>query len=334
MKDLFNTEIAEKITDKDVTLQWATKVVEGLELSAEEVEISKFMDKLAKEIGNTNNDPEHIISQLVKKTIEPDVYDPDDGLLSSMFNMGNIGEFDEKTYEVLPKDTIKVYDAVRGGNVYKSFLDVGLVNPTTVKLQAETEIKMSDLRRNGYKSIANLILNAQKALDNEKYFRVLQAIDIALAGGTTEQTIKITGQKPLMEGMTDFAIYLNDRGENAFMVGLSKYTTRLTTIDGFAPYMSEEMKNEFYRTGALGLFEGVRVNGFSSDRKTGDGRTLIPDNRLLGVTGKIGDLDMKGDLRILQEENINTETIHLKFTGYDMTYAIYRLDKIARVMFS
>lgn len=329
---MLNTEIASVMNEKGKVFEWASRVKGKMALTDEQNELSEVMDSFAKEVGQTGHDKDHLIAEFIKKVVEPEVDNPDDEILNAMFDMGQIGEFDEKLYNVLPKNTLKVYDAVRGGNVPKSYLDCGVFAPKSIALQTETQIKMSDLRRNGYKSIANMIVLAEEALTNEKYFRILNAVDVALAGGEKEQSITNSGTSPLETSVDELALYLNDRGENPFMIGLTKYTNRLAKMSGFTSFLSEDMKNEFNRYGKLGLYQGVKINGISGARKTGSGLTLVPDKRILGIAGKVGELDMKGELRVLQEEDINKEVINLKFTGYDMNYVIYRLDKMARIV--
>lgn len=330
---IFNTEISSM--DSKNVFNWGYKVKNNISLSAEEKEMSQVMDAFAKEIGKTGHDKDHVIAEFVKKVVAPEVYNTDGTLLGRMFNIGDIGEFDETYYSVLPKNTIKVYDGVRGGSVPKSYIDAGLVNPVSFMLQAETQIKMSDLRRDGYKSIATLTTLSEEALQNEKFFRMMSAIDTLVAGGETEQTIDNAGQTPIVASLDSMATYLSDRGNgNEFMIGLNKYIRPIAKMSGFDSYLSENMKNELNRTGKISEYSGIQLEGVSGDRKTGHNKLLLPDNRILGVAGKIGDLNMKGDLRILQDENIKKETIDLKFTGFEIEYAITKLDKIARIVFA
>ncbi|WP_061328776.1 hypothetical protein [Clostridium botulinum] len=322
-------EISELMNKKGVMFDWANKVQRGITLSEEEQEISEVVDVWAKEIGNRGTDPNNEIAEYIKKVVEPEVFNPDDALLNALFNIGTIGEFDEKAAEVLPKNTLKVYDAVRGGNVPKSYIDPSVFDTQTVKLQTETEIKYSDLRRNGYKSIAKLTELAEEALQNEKYFRLLNAIDNALTTGGENDIA--SGSTLTMAALDNLSTYLLDRGTNPYIIGLTKYTNSIIKMSGFEGYCSEDMKNELNRYGRIALYNGVKINGVSSAKKTGHGQTLVPDKRILGIADKVGDLDMRGELRILQTMDNNNEKVHLKFTGYDFDYVIYHLDKIARI---
>ncbi|MBD5589186.1 hypothetical protein [Clostridium botulinum] len=326
-------EISELMNKKGVMYNWANKVQRGLELSEEEQEISEVVDAWAKEIGVRGTDPNNEIAEYIRKVVEPEVFNPDDRLLNALFNIGSIGEFDEKAAEVLPENTLKVYEAVRGGNVPKSYIDPAVFTVSTVKLQCETEIKYSDLRKNGYKSIAKLTELAEEALQNEKYFRLLNAVDNALATGK-ENDIAAGGANLTMAAMDNLTTYLLDRGSNPQIIGLTKYTNKISKMDGFEGYLSEDMKNELNRNGRIAMYSGVAINGVSSARKTGHGQTLVPDKRILGIADKVGDLDMRGELRVLQTMDNNNQKVHLIFTGYDFDYVLYRLDKMARITLS
>jgi hypothetical protein len=332
MSKLFNTEVASIIKEQSL-YKWATKVNNKFELSSEDKEITEVMDAFARELGKTgkNSDNNTVIAEYIKQVIEPEVYNPNESILSDMFNIGSIGEFDEKAYTGLPKNTIKVFDAVRGGNVQKSFVDPGVFTPVSFALQAETEIDYSDLRRNGFKSIARMTQLAEEALNNEKFYRIFQGVDNALGALTGDQDID-SGSALTLANMDTFTTYLNDMAEgNPFMIGLSKITNPIRRMDGFESFLSEEMKNEFNRLGKVGLYSGVRVEDVPTARKTANGKFLIPEKRIFGIAGKIGDMDMKGELRYYETPDHDAEKIRLKFTGFDVTYVIYYLQKMARI---
>lgn len=333
MSTIFNTEIS-SIESKDL-FNWGYKVKNGVSLSSEEKEMSAVMDAFARELGNGKGDSNKVIAELVKKVVEPEVYNTDGTLLERMFDIGSIGEFDKVHYSSIPENTLKVYDGIRGGNVEKSYLDSGIINPVTIRLQAETQLKMSDLRRNGYKSIANLITLSEEALQNEKFYRIMNAVDVAIGAGTVDQTINNAGQVPLTASLDAITNYMADRADGGeFLIGLSKYIRPIGKMSGFTSFLSEDMKNELNRTGKLSEYAGVRLEDVSGARHTGLGQLLIPDNRILGIAGKIGELNMKGDLRVLETEDNDKEIIKLKFTGFDMEYAIKKLDKMARIVFA
>lgn len=326
-------EVSELMNEKGTMFAWAQKVQKNLELSEEEKEISQVVDEWAREIGRKGADPNNEIAEYIRKVVEPEVFNPDDKLLNAMFNLGTIGEFDEKSAEVLPENTLKVYEAVRGGNVPKSYIDPSVFDVKTIKLQTETEIKYSDLRKNGYKSIAKLTELAEEALQNEKYFRIFNAIDNALNTGK-DNDISAGGKVLTITAMDAITTYLLDRGTEPYLIGLTKYTNGIAKMPGFEGYLSEDMKNELNRKGRISMYNGVTVNGISSAKKTGHKKTLIPDSRVFGIADKVGDLDMRGELRVLETMDNNNEKVHLKFTGYDFDYVLYQLDKMARIVLS
>ena len=124
------TEIAELMNTKGTMLDWASKVnYAPKSLSAEETEISEVIDAWAKEIGRTGSDNEHEIASFITKTISPEVYDMPDALLSTMFDRGSIGEFDDVQINEIAKNTLKAYSAAKGGNVEKSYIDPTAFTP-------------------------------------------------------------------------------------------------------------------------------------------------------------------------------------------------------------
>lgn len=124
------TEIAELMNKDKAMLDWASKVsYMPKALSVEENEISTVIDAWAKEIGETGYDDGHEISSFITKTILPEVYDMPDALLSSMFDRGNVGEFDDTQVNQIAKNTLKAFDAAIGGNVEKSYIDPKAFTP-------------------------------------------------------------------------------------------------------------------------------------------------------------------------------------------------------------
>jgi len=118
MSKLYNTEIASVIKEKNI-IDLAEKMRVGKSLlTSEDTEAIELLDNFAREIGKSGKNPENntILAEYIKETIEPEVFNPDESILNNMFDMGTIGEFDEKVFTGLPKNTIKVYDATRGGN--------------------------------------------------------------------------------------------------------------------------------------------------------------------------------------------------------------------------
>jgi hypothetical protein len=340
MSKLYNTEIAEIVKTKNIIelsdkmdMQKKGKAT----LTSEDNEAIGLLDNFAREIGRTGKSSENnkLLAEYIKETIEPTVFNPDESILGDMFDIGTIGEFDEKAFTGLPKNTIKVYDAVRGGNVPKSYVDPTIYTKKSFKLQAETELNYSDLRRNGFKSIAKMTELALESFNNEKFYRIFAGVDDALNILSGDQNSN-AGSTLTVSVMDNFTRYLRDMAVdgNPFMIGLTKYTDPIARMDGADKFLSEDMKNEFNRTGYLSLYNGVVVNSVPTARKTADNKNLIPDKRIFGIAGKIGEMDIRGDLRNYETYDNDAEKVKLKFTGFDVDYIIYHLDRMARIYFS
>ncbi|PAD70721.1 hypothetical protein CHH83_02640 [Bacillus sp. 7586-K] len=334
MTKLFNTEVAQAIEETNI-IELSQKAKLN-KLDVQDRDAIEVLDNFAKEIGNSGKTTENttLISELIKKTVEPMVFQPDESILYNIFDMGTIGEFDESRYTGLPKNTIKTHDAVRGGNVPKSFVDPGLFQTKKIALQAETELNYSDLRRNGWKSIAKMTELARESFEQEMFYRLFAGVDAALDSLTGDQNIS-TGSSLTVASAETLARYLRDMSEgNPFMVGLSKYIDPMARMTGYESYLSSDLKDELNRVGRLAMFDGVALSSIPTAKKTASGKTLVPDKRIFGIAGKIGEANMRGEMRLYETYDNNAEKVHLKFTGYDFEYTIYYLDKIGRITFA
>lgn len=334
MSKLYTTEVASAVAEKNI-IELSEKVKSNT-LEASDREAIEIIDNFAKEIGNSGKTSENtsLVSELIKKTVEPMLFQADSSILYNIFDMGNVGEFDENKYSGLAKNTIKVYDATRGGNVPKSYVDPGLFTPIKVSLQAETELNYADLRKNGWKSISKMTELTREAFEQEMFYRLFAGIDATLDSITGDQNID-TGSALTPANVDVHARYLRDMSEgNPFMVGLSKYIDPIAKMTGYETYLSDELKNELNRVGRLAMFEGVTLSSIPTARKTAKGQTLVPDKRIFGVAGKIGEANIRGELRMYETYDNNAEKVSLKFTGYDFDYVIYYVDKIARITFA
>jgi hypothetical protein len=329
------TEIAELMNKDGQMYDWASKVEYKRNLSSDEKEISTIVDAWAKEIGKKGLDRDNEIASFILKTIQPEVYDKPDALLSTMFNRGSIGEFDDEVIDVAPKNTLKAYDAAKGGNVYKSYIDVQALKPTWKHKQIECEISYADLRRNGYKSIAQLTTFAQESLKNAMISDVFNILDTAVAG--SDQVFAITGSSVDKTSMDKLALYVIDHADNGdtpFSFSLNKYAQQIANIAGYTSFMSDSMKDDYNRYGLVKEYGGMLISGISGAKKASDGSLLVPDKRIFGVAGKIGNLDMRGDLRIYQTADNNKEKFNLKITGYEYGTVITYSDKVAKITFT
>lgn len=334
MSKLYNVEVSSVIQEKNI-IELSEKAKLNT-LQADDREAIDIIDNFAKEIGNSGKTTENtfLISELIKKTVEPLVFQPEHSILHNIFDMGGIGEFDEERYTGLPKNTIKVHDAVRGGNVPKSYVDPTLFQPVKVALQAETELSYADLRRNGWKSISKMTELTREAFEQEMFHRLFAGIDSALDAVTGDQNID-TGSALTPLNAETHARYLRDMSEgNPFMVGLSKYIDTLAKMNGYEAYLSDDLKNELNRLGRVAMFDGVALSSIPTAKKTAKGNTLVPDKRIFGIAGKIGEANMRGEMRMYETYDNNAEKVSLKFTGFDFDYVIYYVDKIARIKFA
>lgn len=333
MSKLFNTEVAQACAEKNI-IELSAKAKLGT-LESDDREAIEVLDNFARQIGTSGKTTENtfLVSELIKKTVEPVVFQPDESILGTMFDMGSIGEFDEKKYTGLPKNTIKVYDAVRGGNVPKSYVDPTVFESKKVALQAETELNYSDLRRNGFKSIAKMTELTREAFEQEMFYRLFEGVDAAIDTLTGDQDIN-AGSGLTVAAMDTLSLYLRDMSEGGeFMVGLSKYVDQIKRISGYETFLSSELKNELNRLGVLKMFDGVPISSVPTARKTAKGKLLLPDKRIFGIAGKIGEADVRGEMRMYETYDHNAEKVHLKFTGFDFDFTILNLDKIARITF-
>ena len=334
MSKLFNPEVAEALQETNI-IELSEKARMN-NLDSAEKEAIDVLDNFAREIGNAGASKENnvLLSELIKKTVEPLLFQPDQSVLYNIFDMGTVGEFDESRFTGVPKNTITVHDAVRGGNVPMSYVDPTVFATKKVALQAETEINYADLRRNGWKSIAKMTELARESFEQELFYRLFAGIDAVLDPIEGDQDID-TGSALTVASAEAHARYLRDMSEgNPFMIGLSKYIDGMARMQGYETHLSDELKNELNRVGRLAMFDGVALSSVPTARKTANGSALLPDKRIFGIAGQIGEANLRGDLRVYETYDNDAEKVRLKFTGYDFEYAIYYLDKIARIKFS
>ena len=330
-------EIAELMEKNGTMYDWAEKVNRGASLTAEEQEISQVVDAWAKEIGTKGKDNDNEIAEFIIKTITDPVYNKPDALIEKMFEMDSIGEFDDYVINKTPKNTLVAYESAKGGNVYKSYIDTSALTPTWKHAQVETEISYTQLRRGGFKSIANMAVFAKEALDNKKIKDVFSALDTAIAGG--EQVFEVTGgESALTKTVLDkLSLYVLDHladGDTGIMFGLNKYAQAIANMSGYTSYMSSTMKDDYNRYGLVKEYGGCLIGGFSGARKAADGELLVPDKRIFGISGIIGTLCDRGELRVYETLDNNKERVSLKFTGYEYGIKITNPENVAKITFT
>ena len=330
-------EIAELMEKNGTMYDWAEKVNRGAYLTAEEQEISQVVDAWAKEIGTKGKDNDNEIAEFIIKTITDPVYNKPDALIEQMFEMESIGEFDDYVINKTPKNTLVAYESAKGGNVYKSYIDTSALTPTWKHAQVETEISYAQLRRGGFKSIANMAVFAKEALDNKKIKDVFSALDTAIAGG--DQVFAVTGgESALTKTILDkLSLYVLDHladGDVGIMFGLNKYAQAIANMSGYTSYMSSTMKDDYNRYGLVKEYGGCLIGGFSGARKAADGELLVPDKRIFGISGIIGTLCDRGELRVYETLDNNKERVSLKFTGYEYGIKITNPENVAKITFT
>ena len=330
-------EIAELMEKNGTMYDWAEKVNRGASLTAEENEISQVVDAWAKEIGTKGKDNDNEIAEFIIKTITDPVYNKPDSRIEKMFEMGCSGEFEDYVINKRPKNTLVAYESAKGGNVYKSYIDTSALTPTWKHAQVETEISYAQLRRGGFKNIANMAVFAKEALDNKKIKDVFSALDTAIAGG--EQVFEVTGgESALTKTVLDkLSLYVLDHladGDTGIMFGLNKYAQAIANMSGYTSYMSSTMKDDYNRYGLVKEYGGCLIGGFSGARKAADGELLIPDRRIFGISGIIGTLCDRGELRVYETLDNNKERVSLKFTGYEYGIKITNPENVAKITFT
>ena len=325
------SEFAARLEQPKYIAEWAMRNAYGLELSAEDRDMNAATDEFIKNIGRTGLDRDHEIAQLFTRALSPEVVNAPGEILSRMFDEGSIGEFDDKRIEYLPSNTLKAHEATVGGNVDASFIDHSVITPTTKFLQIETNIPMQELRRGGYKTVATYVNFAREAFEQKKVSTIMTAIAAAITSG--DNFINETSTAPTDTSMAALALYLIDKseGEVPFAFGLNKYIQAISNLSVANVNKTDVQKSMWFNSGFLTKYSGIDLIGFSAQKLLADGSYMVPNNTLIGVAGKIGTLDMKGDLRILEREDIDSEKIFLKMTGYQYSYAITDITKAAKM---
>ncbi len=252
---ILTSEMQDVMTKKHVLFDVAEKVEYKRELTAEEKEIAEISDAWAREIGETGKDPDCQIAAYIKKTVQDEVYNAPDELLDQMFERGSVGEFDDVEYNREAKNTLIAHEAAKGGVVDRSWIDMSAVYPTWKNRQVETDLSYVELRKNGFKSVANLTVFMKEACQNALFYDVLAQADNAIVGG--EAKIDVTGSAPTLDAMDALALYLNDRSDDSVIVSLTKYAQAIRRMAGFAQYMSDDMKNEFNRYGLVKSYDTI-----------------------------------------------------------------------------
>lgn len=326
-------EISEAMGSPKAVTEWASKVVYGNELNAEEKEFNSYVDNWAKELGKTGRDPEHELSAMVVRALAADEVTAPSELIGRMFHEGNVDEFDDVTIVSEPDNTIQVHEAIPGGNVDRSFLAHTSMTPTWRMLQAETDISMQDLRRGGYRTIANMTNYLREALEYKRVAMVLNALDAAITEGNPNY-IAETGAVPTEASADALALYLQDMsdGSRPFAFSLNKYRQAMSKLAQANRWPTDSGKTMYNTDGFLAEYAGMELLGFSGQKKQPDGSLLIPDKRVFGIAAPVGYALTRGEARVLQDTDIHEERIHLKLTGYNFGWVFTDPENAAKIV--
>lgn len=326
------SEIKDIMSKEGVLFDVAEKVEYKRQLNAEEKEIAEISDQWAKEIGKTAKDPECTIAEFINRTVNEEIYNAPDELLDQIFDRGSIGEFDDVEGHKDPKNTLVAHEAAKGGTVDRSYIDISVLKPTWKNRQVETDLSYVDLRRNGFKSIATLATFMKEACQNALFFDALSMADNAVTGG--EQVITVSGATPTLEAMDKMSLYLNDRGSDNVIITLNKYAQAIRRMSNFSQYMSDAMKDDFNRYGLVKTYDGIAIAGISGAKKTGTGSLLLPEKRIYGISDKIGNLDMKGEIHTYQDMNNQSEKVHIMLKDFTYGFMLTNIENFAKITLS
>ena len=326
-------ELSSKMKEEGFLVDWAERVQYGLELSDDHKETSEALDEWARKIGERGVDKDNEIAELIRKAITNDVLSTPDELISMMFDESSIGEFDDTYSEIEPKNTIKVYESIKGGNVDASYIDFSRTSPTWTELQAETFIKYVDLRRGGYKTVATLVNYIKEAMAQKRWSVLFNKAVAAVTAAPN--LISESTAAPTATSADALAVYLMDisePGENNVILGQNKYIMAMSKLPSAASIQSDDAKEAWRRYGSIGYYAGQEMRGFSGVRKMSDGNLVIPDRVVLGVAGKIGSAITRGETFVYESMDNNAEHVHLKVNGFSFGTMITRPEKIAKIV--
>ena len=326
-------EISENMSKQGALSAWGDKVIYNMELSQEEKEFSECVDAWARELGRTGHDANHELSALIEKAFAVDDIAAPSELISRMFDESTIGEFDDALITEDPRNTIHVHEAIPGGNVDRSFIEHKTFTPTWKSLAAETDITLQDLRRGGYRTVANLTTFIKEAFEYKRVAMVMNEIDKMITSGNPNYITESTAL-PTATSADALALYLQDMstGGRPLAFTLNKYRQAMAKLAQGERWPTEADRNMYNTDGFLTSYAGMEILGYSGQRKTPDGSLVIPDKRVFGIADKIGYAMTRGETRILQSEDINQERIHIKVTGYTFGWAITRPENVAKIV--
>lgn len=327
-----NLDFASALERPGFINDWARKVQYNIALSEDEKEMSKAADAFWKEVAATG-DQNKELAALLRRSITLDTVEPAGELLSRLFVEGTVGEFDDVSYEIEPKNTLHAHDAITGGNVDASYIDHSVMLPTWKPLQIETYVSLQDLRKGGYRNVANLVNFAREAFELKRVSYVLDALSTAITNGSANY-IAESGAAPTDTSMGSLSLYLNDVSDGSAPVAfaLSKYIQAIGNLTNTNTNKTDVEKGLWNSTGFVKEYAGVELLPYSGQKKLADGTTVIPDKTVFGAAGKVGNIDMRGELVVLQDTDINKQKLHLILTNFVFGWAFTDLSKAAKIV--
>ena len=328
---MLRTEIAELMQkNTNIVFDIAEKINYDVTLNAEEKEISEAFDAWARQIGKTGRDSEGEIAAFVTRTLQEEVYNAPDELLDQIFVRDTVGEFDWIESSKTPVNTLVAHEAAKGGTVDRSWIDFQRVVPITRNRQVETDISYTDLRRDGFKSVAQMTTFAKEALLNALFHDVFSIVDSALVGG--EQVFTSPGGKVTLGAMDELSLYLLDRSSDAVAVTTNKYAKGISRMTGYDKFMSDSMKDNFNRYGLVKFFDGVKIAALSGVARSPKGELFIPDQRIFGIAGKVGTLDMRGEIHVYEDFDNRNEKVGISVKDFTYTVGINKIENVAKIV--
>jgi hypothetical protein len=121
-------------------------------------------------------------------------------------------------------------------------------------------------------------------------------------------------------------------GSAPISFGLNKYIQAIGNLTNVNTNKTDAEKSMWNKTGFVKDYAGVELIGYSGQKKFADNTTVVPDKVLFGAAGKVGNLDMRGELRVYETLDNNKEKVDIKMNGYTFGWAFTDLSKAAKVV--
>lgn len=340
--ELSEEEIVRTFKSGDA-FQWAKNVYAKNVLRDKNVELSEEEDAFSEVVNKMVNDAwkygkteaRESIAQIVVDIIEPVVFDvPNEVLSQFLTDKGSYGEFDMVRIRKSPKNTLVARQvANRTGNVDKSYLDITEGNTMETVLQIETEIPMSNLRRDGATGVATLAMFAIEEFDRQKFRSILSYVDKLVTGGSQVFGVSGTWTAGAAQSLTDYTYDNAVTGKEPLVVGLSNRLREMCRAVG-ADFYSEIMKGQLNDLSLLQTLNGCKLVPVLKGKKDGEGNTLLPEDRVFGFSGTIGEMYTKGQMITRTTEENNGEKISFKFTGVEFGICVTDTQYISKITIS